>query len=593
MDRRFRRASLVGGALAMAVFAWVLFLGRAELTVAPTSDFYDLQTRAWFDGRWDIADVPDPDTGATVNPLSIEAFVVDGHSYLYFGPVPSVLRVPVLAVTDELDGELAQFSMVAAFALALGALVHLSWRIRWLARGAVAVHRREALITALVTFGLGAGTVLAYLASQPVVYHEAILWGVAWALASYASLLEVMVRPSVRAVAWAGAFAALALLSRASVGIGPIVAIALVLVVQVASAWRRRRATGRDSDEEDGEAPGDRLQLAFRQFVPAAPAGDLRASLLALGLAVLVPVGLYAAVNLARFDTPFRLPIEQQVFSEVDPDRIAALEDNDGSIFGLRYLPTTLWQYARPDAIELDGLAPWVNFPREQATVVGDVVFDTRDEASSVPATMPLLVVLGVVGLVAVIRPPPGSGARGSTLAVLRIPVLGAAAGCAGMLAIAFVAHRYLGDVFPLLALLALAGLHRCGRWFGGPLRPGSVAVGSGLLLLGIWGLVANLGLALEYQRLIAPVDPGLRTGLVQRQYELGPGEPPAPIARVTDRGDLPEDPGRRGDVAVLGPRCDAVAWSDGFGWHVLPDSDDLCAELVGGQQGSSSKRNW
>ena len=92
MDRRFRAACLVGALAATVVFGWVLFLGRVGLAdERPAGDFYDAQARALFDGRWDLP----PEV------LSIEAFVVDGKTYTYFGPVPAILRMPVLAVTDE------------------------------------------------------------------------------------------------------------------------------------------------------------------------------------------------------------------------------------------------------------------------------------------------------------------------------------------------------------------------------------------------------------------------------------------------------------------------------------------------------------
>src|SRR5690606_32556036 len=124
------------------LFAYVLLVGRSELTAAPTGDFYDLQVRAWFDGRWDIPPVRDDDgrvrtdaLGNPITPLSIEAIVVDGRAYLYYGPVPSLLRVPVLAATDALDGETTQPAMAAAFLVAMAGVTVLHWRIRALVRG--------------------------------------------------------------------------------------------------------------------------------------------------------------------------------------------------------------------------------------------------------------------------------------------------------------------------------------------------------------------------------------------------------------------------------------------------------------------------
>ena len=75
---------------------WLLFEGRAGLSPPRyTTDFYDLQGRAILQGRLDIRP---PEA------LGIEAFEIDGRSYVYFGIAPSLLRLPVLALTDRFDG---------------------------------------------------------------------------------------------------------------------------------------------------------------------------------------------------------------------------------------------------------------------------------------------------------------------------------------------------------------------------------------------------------------------------------------------------------------------------------------------------------
>lgn len=540
LNRRFARACVAGALAAALVFAWVLFLGRAELAPPrPAADFYDAQARALFHGRWDVP----PEV------LSIEAFEVDGRTYMYFGPVPALLRMPILAVTDALDGRLTQLSMLVAFAVTMLGVTRLSWRIRTFVRGDAAVHRREAVVTALFTFGAGAGTVVLYLGSQAVVYHEAILWGIAWALLAYDALIGFLVHPRVRTLAWASGFATLAFLTRASVGAGPVVALGLA-VVAVAVA----RLAG-----DETRVPA--LVRAVAPGVEVRPATRL----VGVGIvAVLVPLVLYAGVNLVKFGELYRLPLERQVFSDLDPARQAALADNDGSLFGLKFVPTTLWQAVRPDAIELQRAAPWITFPRAPADVIGDVTFDTLDESSSVTATMPLLVVLGVVGAVVVVRARP---VRDAEVAALRLPVLGGVAGLGATLTIAFVAHRYLGDAFPPLLLLALAGLHACGRRFAGDLRPAVVATGVAFLVLGAWGVAANLGLAVEYQRLIAPTGLDTRYDFVAFQVDA-PGDPP--VVRTDEVPDV----AARGTLLVLGD-CDALFYSDGHLWYLLEGAPD------------------
>jgi hypothetical protein len=546
MNRRFARACLVGALVAGLVFAWILFVGRAELAdQRPAGDFYDAQARALFDGQWDLP----PEV------LSIEAFEVDGRSYTYFGPVPALLRMPVLAVTDSLDGRLTQLSMLGAFGVVMLGVSQLSWRVRLLVRGEALVHRREAVITALFVFGVGAGSVATYLASQAVVYHEAILWGIAWSLLAFHALLGFLARPGRRALAWTSLFVSLAVLTRASVGVGPLAALAAVVGVVAIARFRG----------QDDRVPG-LVRWATPGVVRRPPARLVGAAVIAL----LVPVGLYAGVNQAKFGEPIRLPLEKQVFSEVDPARQAALADNDGSLFGLRFVPTTALQAVRPDALSFQRYAPWVSFPRSAPDVIGGATFDTLDESSSATATMPLLVVLGVLGSVVVVRGRPSEDDVG--VGVLRLPVLGALVGFAATLTIAFVAHRYLGDALPLLLLTSLAGLHTCGRRFGGPRTAGAVAVGVAFLLLGTWGVLANVALALDYQRVIAPVDPELRYDFVGFQAAL-PAEP-----RVRFTTAL-SDNGQRGDMTVVGD-CDALLWSDGHQWYLLEGDPDALDEV-------------
>lgn len=535
MPAKVAIACLLGAVLAGTVLTWTVFAGRAELAdPRPTSDFYDEQARAWFDGRWELP----PEV------LAIEAFVVDGEAHTYFGPVPALLRVPVLALTDSLDGRLTQPSMLLALGVAMGAVGSLWWRTRVVVRGVPETIARGELVLAGATVAVvGASTVLVPLAGQGIVYHEAIVWGVALSLWSFAHQVTFLSTGRLASLVWAGTFAALALLTRASVGIGPVVSLALVAAV-VGMSWLVDRW-------ERGRPARWRGWLAA--LVPFAAAPLRGRAVLALGAAVLVPIMLYAGVNLARFDEPFRLPIEKQLFTEMDESRQAALEANDGSLFSASYVPSTLWQYLRPDAVGFDGLAPWVTFPREPATVIGDATFDTLSESSSATATMPLLVVLAGVGAVVLVRP-------GRGVAALRLPVLGAAAGFAGVLVIGFIAHRYLGDVLPVLVLAALVGVHRVSEATV-PVRRAALV---GAVILGGWGVVANLALAVEHQRVVAPAELDMRYDFIRFQHELD-GHSYRPT-RVDD--EVPQ-PGERGELVVVGD-CSALLWSNGASWFVL-----------------------
>src|SRR5215218_6915694 len=124
--RRFRRAALIGGLLAVPVFFWMVNAGQLNPFHAERfGNFYDIQAHSLLDLHWNVP----------AKQVAFEGFLIDGKTYLYFGPVPALLRLPVVAITDSLDGRLTQISMLAAFAVAIVFVTRLSWRIRGLVRG--------------------------------------------------------------------------------------------------------------------------------------------------------------------------------------------------------------------------------------------------------------------------------------------------------------------------------------------------------------------------------------------------------------------------------------------------------------------------
>jgi len=530
--RGFTWAFSTGALLSSLVFVWILNAGRLEFTQRQRygGDFYDAQARSLLDLRWDVP----------IEVAGIEAFVTDGKSYIYFGPVPALLRMPVLVVTESLDGRLTQLSMIAAFAVALAFAGRLCWRVRGLVRGRSPFSRPEALATAGYALLLGTGSSVLYLASRPWVYHEATLWGIALSLAAYDAIVGLLVRPSGRALALASLLASAALLTRPTVGGGPVAALGLVLVAHVT-----RRRLG----------PFRLLRTEPR-----------RSYAIPLLVAVLVPIALYCYVNYAKFETLFNVPLDRQAHNFLEPARVEVLRSNRNSFLNPAAIPTNLLQQARPDAIGFDGLFPWVTFPSRRATVLGGVRFDVIDRASSVTATMPALVALSVLGLAGIVR----ARGRRAGLAVLQVPLLGAAAGGAVTLLIIYVAHRYTADFVPLLVLGSLPGLQLLLHKYDAGVRGGwPRAVAGALVLLGLWSCYANSSLALRYQREFAPFVPEeLRAELVAFQQDVDRRLGDATVDNVRSGDALPERQSE-GDLFIVG-ECDGLYWSDGGRWFAV-----------------------
>lgn len=543
LPRSARRTVAVGVVAAFVLGLWFIFqqrLGLADRSYS--SDFYDEQVRSWLDGRWAMPE----------DVLKLEGVESNGGLNMYFGPFPSLLRLPVLLVTTAFDGYLSQPSLALALVVFLGAATALWWQIRTLVRGESEPTRREAVTAAVALFASVTCTLYLTNLTSTAVYFEAIAWGVSLSLLSFAFLVSCLHRhrtvTAIGAISAAGA----ATLTRVTAGGGALAAIWIVGGLWFISWW----AEGRD-----GTIAGRARRLSTT-FVPAlgstTPSPKVWATW--LGGAATFTVA-YVWVNVARFGQMFSIPWENYVYNRHSTDRQLALAANDGTLMGIKFVPTTLWNYLRPDALDFGSKMPWIELPRRDVTRVGDVVLDITAPSSSLTATMPLFLLLLAVAAVAVFRK---RRAATPDLRALRLPMLGAMVSTGGMWTAAFLAHRYMTDAVPLLILGAFAGhqvisgsLEARGPE-GRRLMRSFTAVSAALLL---WGAAVNVALSVENQKLTWPSTEQVRYEFVRRQYAGDDG----PIRRVEE---IPT-PGERGAMISLGD-CEALLWSNGPMWVVL-----------------------
>ena len=517
--KAYARAALVGAACALVVEVALLLSGGRFFGYEPLGDVFDAQARSFLDLRWDV----DPDV------IKIEGFEIDGRTYTYFGPVPALLRLPVVAVTESLDGRLTRLSMLLAWTVTVAVAAHLAWRARVALldghadagdEGDAPVPLAEQALVGAFVFAVGAGSSVTYLTSRPSVFHEAIAWGVAVSLVAFDAVLDWSARRTPRRFLLVLGLATAALLTRASVGAGPALAVGFVLLGDVVRGVRSR---------------------------DAAKAGRA----LALGLTLVLPLAAYAAVNVARFGTLLTLPYDRHRVSMVVEHRREVLAANDGSIQGPQFLPTTALQFVRPDALGVDGSFPWIDFPR-RATVIGDVLMDQIDVAASVPASMPALSLLALAGT--------EISARRSRLRRF-LPLVGGASACLVVtLALGFIAHRYTADAVPLLVLGAAAAVPALAA---ARLRRAVTAV---VAVLAVVSALITAALTVQFQQHYGFLTaPALRASLAGRQLDLPRfGDAPL-VVRAGDRLPLPVAPDRT--FAVVGD-CDGLYRSDGTAWQ-------------------------
>ena len=154
-ERRILRAGLIG-----AVCAWLLFLGvlvqdGGLLHQDVFGNFYAAQADALNHGHWNV----------NPNEAAFEGFAINGKVYLYFGPAPAIVRMPIEALTSRFHGRLTRLSMLLAEAVLLAFVIRLIEVARRAARPRAPSGRLDALVTGLFVFAAGASSTV-YLAGQ-------------------------------------------------------------------------------------------------------------------------------------------------------------------------------------------------------------------------------------------------------------------------------------------------------------------------------------------------------------------------------------------------------------------------------------------
>lgn len=535
--RRFVRAAAIGSVLALVADVALLSAGSAGLTGSDGAPamLLDVQARAFLHGHLAVDPVQ----------AGIEGFVTHGKTYVYFGPVTSLLHLPFLALGGRgVDGHLTQLSMVAAYVALLAATALLHWRVRALLRPSAPFGRTDAAAALLLAVAVGAGAIPLYLAGWVAVYHEVELWGAALTIATLAVLVGFLRAPTMRGAVWVGVLATLAINTRVSVGLGAVAAVAAVASALGVSMLATRLSAG-------GRARPGRLVGAVGTFAPSVAPGRRSRLVVALLVAALVPIVSSAAINELKFAQPFGPPLERQVLSHVAASRKAALAANPGGLFGMKFVPTTLLAYLRPDAVGAGRAFPFVSTPDGRPTVIGNLRFDTLEPSLSATTSMLLFCLLSLVALVGLLRPP----SRRPLFAVF----VTSSVGLAGALTLAYVTTRYLADFLPTLVLGAAAGLQLLvGRTAvaGAPARRQRRMLLVAMAVLVLVGFVINGAAGLLTQQLLHPQTPmAARADFVRFQDDVDRWLGRSPHGIRTGPA-LPDAPvGAPGDLFVVG-RC-------------------------------------
>ena len=449
--RRFTIAVIVGVLVVVPPLLWLLWdlwSGSVNpLRAVPYDNFYDMQARAMFHGHLYLPD----------GKMGIEAFVHDGHQFTYFGLFPSLIRMPVLLFTSSLDGKLTAPSLLLAWMTTALFSALLLWRLRILMRGQAVVGRAEAASYGALMATFMGGSVCIYLAATPFVYNEDFAWSIPLTIGSIFALLGVMERPSWRRVIASGVLIVCLNLQRTPTGYACVIGAVLV------AGWFALGKGGPDNR---------------RWVIPVLGAG-------------IVGFLVNCAVTYAKFGLPIGLPMADQAWASINAHRRYFLQANGGRAFSFAFLPSTLWAYLQPFGLRVSGLFPFITPPTSPAAALNGAVLDQYYPTASGTSTMPLLMLLGLWGLVVAFkRRGPGK------VQMTRVLLVAAAAASAGVLLWGYISQRYLGDLMPLVVLASAIGLIDVWRRLEGRNRKARGRALTVIVVLAVFGVFVNVAVA-------------------------------------------------------------------------------------------------
>lgn len=389
-------------AVAIAAHAWLVthgtftFAGRERF-----SGTYDSLARSLRHGSAEV----------DVREIYTEAWLLNGRAYTYFGPLPALLRVVPDLIAPSLYGLWARISVFLANLLSIAAVAALARR-ELAANPALDDRRRSSLLLATVA-AFALGTPLAVLGSVAVIYHEAIVWGLAPALwGLYFTLGELR---SGRGLAALSALAGCAFLARLTFG-GPLFLLAGILGVR---RLIRARQEGKPL-----------WSVAKRIALAALPA--------------IVAVLVQLAYNRARFGGWLKF---------VDFDAYVGVRPRDGQTFSFSRIPIAASLYFGISPANFSAHVPFLLF---WETIPPPEVYNNQ----AAPLLSPLLgspwLLFGWMGGVAFWRRSPERG----WLTLCAVPFV---LECVLILGYYWLGYRFLAEFLPLWLLLHAVYLRHVG----------------------------------------------------------------------------------------------------------------------------------
>ena len=441
-----RHALTLGtGVVCAAICFWMITEGTGQVLVHQGFDtFYDAQANSMMHGHWDVSS----------DAISGEAFVVHGKYYGYFGFTPALPRMLLNLLFPWEYGRWSRLLMLLWIASVIAVIVAFMDEF--------GIRSSPFLLAILIL-----GSTLLFLCSHAVVYHEAIMTGAALALWAYLFFCRYWRQPRFGLLAALCVLSFLAFFSRLTVGAGPLIASSFLCVALLIRGFAHLRRAGALLDWLKFPSPADAVKHGM--FVA-----------LWLGITIVT----YVSVNHAKFGTWLN-PAPYQFHIQYDAARLSRM---GGSINHFSMIPITLGTYFGPGRMQFESSFPWFNLTK--GPPVSAAKIDLIDEHSSIPAAMPALAILSILGLFFAVK-------TSSLRRALPVAVAAFAAGCL-ILINGFVAYRYVHDYYPFLVVSSILGAGAVQSISSKSVRLTATVL---IAVAGIWSIAASFAVTLRWQR--------------------------------------------------------------------------------------------
>jgi hypothetical protein len=421
LGRWWRRHSYIFPSFVASLIVWCWFVTSGDWKFFEQEEFcgfYDAYARAILHGH---VDVPR-------SAIGLEAFTFEGKTYGYFGIAPALLRIPLVLIFPNMDG---QWSRVMLLAAATTSLVCAYALLRMFHGPARELTTGGRVLHSIFILCAGVGSTIVFLIGRSYTFHEALAWSGAFALLFAWAIARYFQRSQTKFLFLAAAFSFMSFHSRATTGAGALLAMAIVAAVLAVRAFRKPGFAAAIFGFGKVERPGREAAIALT--------------------AVAVTAAIYFGVGYAKFKTFEPMPMRYYDFYRQFPIRMRITE---GKQLHLRNVPSAMATYFGVHGFRIKAAFPWL-YPEEEQTVIGWPRNDVIEPFSTVPVSMPALSLLAIIGIAAL------SSAPNEALKRARLSSATLFAGGSLVLATVGITERYLHDFYPVLIICAAAGVTR------------------------------------------------------------------------------------------------------------------------------------